>query len=116
MPKRREPSNVEPAEGIKASYECFERKLVDMLGAVVGGCVLAKALGHRTQASFRKAHQRGTIPVSTFELDGRRGRFAITTDLAGWMWRQREHGIRSLGLLGSGPVAEDSRRIRTKRS
>lgn len=70
-------------------YEAFELRLIAALGATVGGNTLAKALGYRSQDAFRKAHQRNRLPVHTFELAGRRGRFAAATDIAQWLWRHR---------------------------
>lgn len=29
------------------------------------------------------------VPVKTFEVAGRRGRFAAVIDIAAWLWRQR---------------------------
>lgn len=74
------------------SYNDFERRMVGTLGATVGGSALTKALGYPTQEAFRKAFQRGRLPVVTFELEGRRGRFAITAEIAGWLWAQRKRG------------------------
>lgn len=57
--------------------------------------------GYPSQAAFRKAHQRGRLPVDTFGLDGRRGRFATATDIAAWLWKQK-HAITSDRLLQGG--------------
>lgn len=70
-------------------YDDFEGRLIRALGATVGGESLTKALGFRSQDAFRKAYQRGRLPVRTFEIDGRRGRFASVTDIAAWLWDQR---------------------------
>lgn len=72
------------------SYDDFERRLVLTLGATVGGESLTRALGYPSQEAFRKAHQRGRLPINTFELEGRRGRFALAADIAGWLWYQRD--------------------------
>lgn len=77
----------------ESSYEGFERRLIQALGATVGGCDLTQALGYPSQDAFRKAFQRGRLPVTTFSLAGRRGRFAATTDIACWLWRQRAESI-----------------------
>jgi hypothetical protein len=71
------------------TYDEFEGRLIRALGATVGGESLTKALGFRSQEAFRKAHQRGRLPVRTFEIDGRRGRFASATDIAAWLWGRR---------------------------
>ena len=59
--------------------------LVAVHGAVVGGEALWKLLGYRTGDAFRKAAQRGNLPVQTFTLPHRRGRFAKTADIAWWL-------------------------------
>lgn len=71
------------------SYEAFETRLIRALGATVGGESLSRALGYPSQDAFRKAHHRGRVPVETFEIIGRRGRFAAVVDIAAWLWRQR---------------------------
>lgn len=76
------------------TYEEFEGRLIRALGATVGGRSLAKALGYPSQDAFRKASQRGRLPIRTFVVTGRRGRFAAATDIAQWLWGQR-------GELGS---------------
>jgi len=73
----------------KQSFEDFQQCLIRALGATVGGGELTRALGYPSQDAFRKAHQRGRVPVKTFELDGRRGRFAMATDIATWLWSQK---------------------------
>lgn len=71
------------------SYENFEARLIRALGATVGGKALTQALGYPSQEAFRKARKRGRLPVMTFEMEGRRGRFASATDIAAWLWRRR---------------------------
>lgn len=70
-------------------FPSYEAALTQALGPVVGGSALSRALGFRTQAAFRKAKQRGRLPVATFEVEGRRGRFAATADIAAWLWSKR---------------------------
>lgn len=84
--------SVEAAQAMTPTqqFEDFEILLVRALGAAVGGAALTRALGYPSQEAFRKAHQRGILPVPTFELAGRRGRFAATTDIAVWLWEQKQ--------------------------
>lgn len=70
-------------------YEDFECRIVRALGATIGGEPLSRALGYPSQDAFRKAQQRGRLPVATFTVDGRRGRFASAVDIAAWLWGQR---------------------------
>jgi hypothetical protein len=48
------------------------------------------ALGFPTADAFLKARLRNRLPVPTFAMEGRRGRFAATTDIAAWLWAQRQ--------------------------
>jgi len=84
-------------------FDDFEQRLVRALGATVGGGQLTRALGYPSQDAFRKAHQRGRLPVDTFELDGRRGRFATATDIAAWLWKQKHTMANDLPLHGGAP-------------
>ncbi len=72
------------------TYADFEGRQVRALGITVGGEVLSRALGYPTQDAFRKAYQRKRLPIATFEIEGRRGRFALTVDIAAWLWRYRD--------------------------
>lgn len=71
----------------------LEVALTRTLGAVVGGAALTRALGYPTQAAFRQALVRNRVPVPIFEVEGRRGRFALARDLAVWMAAQRARPI-----------------------
>lgn len=73
------PSEAELAASLVATY-----------GPVVGGKELARTLGFRTQSAFRKALDRGALSVTIFQMPGRRGRFALSTELATWLWRRRQ--------------------------
>lgn len=61
------------------------KALVDVYGEVVGGKALHRCLGFRSTRSFQRALQAGNLPVQTFLLPGRRGRFARTRDIALWV-------------------------------
>jgi hypothetical protein len=68
------------------------RSLVDQLitlyGPTVGGRDLYSALGFKTYAAFHRSKQRREIGVNVFILPGRRGWFALTTDIANWLEQQ----------------------------
>lgn len=67
----------------------FRRELVGVLGPVLGGAQLAAALGYRTADAFGKAARTNRLPIPTFSIAGRRGRYAMTIDLANWLWAVR---------------------------
>lgn len=54
-------------------------------GELIGGADLARCLGFRTSRAFQKAAAADRLPVETFVLEGRRGRFARTRDIASWL-------------------------------
>jgi hypothetical protein len=80
---------VEPI--MNETYETYADRLTRVLGPIVGGGELSKALGYRSQAAFRQAVARNRLPVPVFTCEGRRGRFACTTDIAIWIWNKRSH-------------------------
>lgn len=79
------------------SLEEFEARLTRAIGTVVGGGQLSRALGYRSQGAFRQSLARQRVPVPVFFIEGRRGRFAMTSDIARWLWAQyaTRHGAAS---------------------
>lgn len=103
MDTMRKSVNAKPSA--EPTLEDFEVSLTRALGAVVGGGDLSRALGYRTQAAFRQALARDRLPVRVFEIEGRRGRFARTGDIARWLWGQ---GVTSLPATPGASPKEDS--------
>jgi hypothetical protein len=60
-------------------------KLSDQYGPLIGGPDLIKVLGFRSNASFRRTEKLGKLGVSTFEIEGRKGKFALTRDVEEWL-------------------------------
>ncbi|MDT0627462.1 hypothetical protein [Alteromonas sp. W364] len=67
----------------------LEEKLFEENGPMMFGDLLRKALGYRSGDAFRQAARRGTLPIYTFKIENRRGRFAMTKDVAKWLASQR---------------------------
>lgn len=70
------------------SKELHARLLNDLssrYGEVIGGEMLSKALGFQSVAAMKQAIKRGTLHIPTFFIESRRGRFALTTDVADWL-------------------------------
>ena len=63
-------------------------KLLKQFGPTIGGRDLYAALGFKTYAAFHRSKQRHEIGVNVFTLPGRRGWFALTTDVAAWLSEQ----------------------------
>lgn len=54
-------------------------------GPLLSGPPLYRALGLPSAAAFRQAASRGQLPVPIFTIPNRRGRFALTRDVAAWL-------------------------------
>lgn len=54
-------------------------------GPLMGGEDLRRALGYRTWSAFARAVRAEALLVKVFEIPGRRGRFALTQDVADWL-------------------------------
>jgi len=59
--------------------------LLERYGAVLGGRDLRKALGYRSATAFSQAVRNRVVPIRFFTIDGRRGYFALATDIAEWL-------------------------------
>lgn len=54
-------------------------------GELMDGRALATLFKFGSSRSFRRAAQKGGLPVSVFRVAGRRGWFARTRDVANWL-------------------------------
>lgn len=70
-------------------YEALESQVIKQFGLLMGSNELAEALGFTSLASFRQACRRGNIHIPMFKIEGRAGRFAISSDVAKWLWKLR---------------------------
>ena len=70
----------------------LETHLNDLHGPMMGGHSLYKALGYRSADSFRRALMRKAVPVRVFTVKNRKGRHALTKDVARWIADQYEKG------------------------
>ena len=70
--------------------QVIEQELTDRHGPVLGGEVLRQALGYASADAFRQALSRKQLPVPVFPMPHRRGKFALTKDVAHWLATLRE--------------------------
>lgn len=63
-------------------------------GPLLNGRVLYRALGLPSADAFRQAACRGQLQVRVFTLPNRRGRFALTRDVAHWLAGLHNSGLR----------------------
>lgn len=54
-------------------------------GPLLTGSKLVDVLGYPTPEAFWQARRCGRLQVRTFRIEGRRGIFALTTDVATWL-------------------------------
>ncbi len=69
----------------------LERDLMNRYGPIIGRDDLRKALGYKTDDAFRQALSRNTIPIPVFEIEHRKGKFALVKDLAAWLETMRNN-------------------------
>lgn len=70
--------------------DALEKWLLSEHGPTVRGSNLAKLLGYANGDAFRHAVSRGVLPVNTFFESGKRGRCALTKDIATWIVQTEE--------------------------
>lgn len=81
----------------------LERDLVQLHGPLMTGEVLRLALGYPSKDAFRQAIARKTIPIPVFGIEKRRGKFALTKDVAAWIVAQRERATAHSNGQEGGP-------------
>lgn len=72
------------------TQDALYRSLFAEYGPLIGDEMLWRALGFKTWAGFDKSIKAGNVGVRVFRLPGRRGRYALTQDVAEWLWQARE--------------------------
>lgn len=80
------------AESVNELQKILEKQLLDQYGPMLTGKPLSKVLGYPTYEAFRQSVVRDTVSVSVFRIKGRRGTFALTSDIAQWLAIQRVNG------------------------
>jgi hypothetical protein len=68
----------------------LERRLIARFGEVLGNDSLAQALNYPSTLALRRACERGKIHVPVFRMPDRPGRFALTADVADFLWSMRQ--------------------------
>lgn len=65
------------------------RTLTALYGPLVSSRELWRILGFANPAAYRQAIASRRIQLPLFEIEGRRGRFALTQEIAHWLVEQR---------------------------
>lgn len=71
----------------------LEKNLMLQHGPIVSNQTLSELLGYPSRDAFRQAVSRGTIPIPIFDIENRKGKFALITDVAAWLADQRERAV-----------------------
>lgn len=74
-------------------HAVLEHELTVQHGPMMTGEPLRIALGYPSKESFRQAFVRKTTPIPIFTLERRRGKFALTKDVAAWLASQRARAV-----------------------
>ncbi|MEY4593462.1 MAG: hypothetical protein RIR18_2357 [Pseudomonadota bacterium] len=69
--------------------QLLEEALMNQHGPMITGKSLWEALGFTSGDAFRQAIVRKTLPIPVFSIENRRGKFALTKDVAIWLARTR---------------------------
>lgn len=83
----------------------LERELTSRYGPIVSNDNLRLVLGYASKEAFRQALSRKTIPIAVFEIENRRGKFALIKDVAVWLAAQRERAFNNGPVAPALPVA-----------
>lgn len=67
----------------------LERDLMSQYGPLMGRDSLWMALGYSSNDAFRQAIFKNLVPIPVFEIENRRGRFALVKDVAKWLAEKR---------------------------
>ena len=59
--------------------------LFEKYGPIIGGNDLVKILGYKTPGAFNKSIRQSRIGLLIFDIPGRKGKFAYTSDFANWV-------------------------------
>lgn len=82
--------DMNPQTAILKLTKSLEYELINRYGPMLGGANLSKVMGYPSSKAFAQAMARGQLPIPVFPLAHRRGKFALTKDVAQWMAEQRQ--------------------------
>jgi hypothetical protein len=82
--KLQEDRQMKHQEPFELAMQLHE-SLLQKYGTVVGGTDLSRILGYKSTDTLRKAIQNKTLPLAVFSIPGRKGKFAVTMEVANWL-------------------------------
>ncbi|UXY54047.1 hypothetical protein [Pseudomonas tohonis] len=81
--------DTEKALLIDELAKSLESDLLGRYGPLMTGEELQRALGYPTKEAFRQSLVRNTVVIPLFDLEYRRGKFALVKDVARYLAEQR---------------------------
>ncbi|MRW94946.1 hypothetical protein GJ699_33865 [Duganella sp. FT80W] len=69
------------------------QQLMLRYGPIIGNEDLCQALGYSSREAFRQALARRDIPIPVFDIEKRRGKYALIGDVAKWLVEQRSRSF-----------------------
>lgn len=81
--------NAEKAILIEEFAKSLESDLLGRYGPVMTGDELLRALGYPSREAFRQSLVRNTVAIPLFDLEYRRGKYALVKDVARHLTEQR---------------------------
>lgn len=78
-------SGLEKTQKEQELAQRIKQDLIEQHGMLLFGKALHQVLGFTNGDAFRQALKRGKLPVAVFELEGKRGRYALAEDIANWL-------------------------------
>ena len=82
-------SELEKTRKERELVQRIKQDLIEQHGMLLFGKALYQVLGFTNGDAFRQALKRGKLPVAVFELEGKRGRYALAEDIAIWLASRR---------------------------
>lgn len=83
-----------PLVGTSESIEAdLNEDLLQRYGPLVGGSALYELLGYPSAEAFRQACHRERLPIPVFRIPHRRGHYALSRDIAGWLAQLRSTSL-----------------------
>lgn len=97
-------------EHLKTTEADLRRKLEQTFGRMMSSKQIGQLLVYPSPAAFRQAVHRGAVNIRMFTLPERRGRFAMTADVARWLAAHVEAGASPSSRTDDGMEQEDAKR------
>lgn len=89
---------MRPQQHNRTLAEILQAELTAQHGPLLSGDTLRIVLGYPSKEAFRQALSRKTVPIPVFTLPNRRGKFALTKDVAALLAAQRDAAASAMSL------------------